>query len=115
MTTGLAGRERDARLINKFKLPVLLELDEGGLAGVAGRAVHAVFRCVRSVGRVHARLWSARGPLVGAPQICEVQRVGAYRGHFFETNFHAAFYTFGIGNCSSSPGVRFAVSFVSEF
>ena len=76
-----------------WNLPVLLQLHKRWLSWISRRPVHSVFRCVRRIGCIHARLWCARGALVRAPQIREVQRVGAYRGHFFETNFYAAFYT----------------------
>lgn len=74
-------------------LPMLLKFNKRWLSRIARRSVHAVLWRVGCVGSIHARLRCARGALVGAPQIREIQRVGAYRGHFFETNFYAAFYT----------------------
>lgn len=60
-------------------LPVLLQLDERRFAGYRGRTAVQILgrvRCVRHAG-IHAGVRCARGPLVGAPQIRKVQRVGA--------------------------------------
>lgn len=71
---------------------MLLQLHESGLAGQvdsrrdAGRriaAVHVLGR-MRGIRGVHAGLWCAGRPLVGAPEVRKVERVGAYRGHFIK-------------------------------
>lgn len=92
----MAGVKPQSDDLLLWNLPVLLKFNKSWFSRIARRSIHAVFWRMRRIGCVHPRLWSARGALVRAPQIREIQRVGAYWGHFFETNLYAAFYTLNV-------------------
>lgn len=98
---------------------MLLQLDEGGLAG-RGRsrrsAVDVLWR-VRGFRGVHPGLRRTRGALVRAPQIRKVERVAADGGHFFEMNRNAveemggrALVTHWPGSCHRFRSLRNAVN-----
>lgn len=63
-------------------LPMLLKFNKCRFAGWVPHTVHIIFWCVRRVGSVHYRMRCSRRALIGAPQVREVQRVCALRGHF---------------------------------
>lgn len=98
---------------------MLLQLDEGGLAGrgCSRRSAVDVLWRVRGFRGVHPGLRRARGALVRAPQIRKVERVAADGGHFFEMNRNAveemggrALVTHWPGSCHRFRSLRNAVN-----